>query len=163
MNQRLKGGIVFLFLGLLIFGGGAYSMYPQFYDVNNAEPVDAEIVSSEVDTNRPPGESDRKHYIEIKYTFQYEGESHASWQVYPGGRSNQTSWSNANSLQSEYSAGDSVTAHVVDGDPEQAFLVKSSPPLTHYLIPGVGAVMMLLGALNVVQGIRGVGPLAGDD
>jgi hypothetical protein len=153
MNQRLRGGVAFLVLGLLFFGGGAYSMYPQLYDVNNAEPVNAEVVSSAVDSDRPPGENDRRHYVRITYAFEYEGDVYTSTRVFPGDRGNETSQSTAESLQEEYSAGESVTAYVVDGDPERAFLVNSGPPYAHYLIPGFGAVVALVGALGLLQSV----------
>lgn len=158
MNQRLRGGLVFLLLGIAAAAGGGYMAYPHVEDTSNAVTVDAEILGTDTYTIRPAGESDRQYYANVTYRYTYDGTEYTSDTLFPGNRDEQVSRSRAEEIANDYTAGDQVTAYVVPDDPERSYLIESSMPWWYYLIPGVGVLMALAGLLNVVQGIRGVGP-----
>ncbi len=75
------------------------------------------------------GESDREYYASVTYRY-----------------------------TDEYAVGDRMTARVVSTDPERSYLIEAAMPWWYYLIPGFGTLLALAGLLNVVQGVRGVGP-----
>lgn len=158
MNQRLRGGLVFLLLGIAACAGGGYVAYPHVEDTSNAEAVEAEILGSNTYSTSPAGESDRNYYANVTYRYTYDGREYTSDTLFPGNRDEQVSRDRAEEIASEYAVGDRVTAQVVSTDPERSYLIEADMPWWYYLIPGFGALLALAGLLNIVQGIRGVGP-----
>lgn len=158
VNQRLRGGLLFFVIGAAILAGGAYVALPHVQDVNSAEPVDAEVLGTDTYSTSPAGESDREYYANVTYRYSYEGAEYTSDSLFPGNRDEQVSRSRAEEIAGTYAAGDSVTAQVVPDDPTRSYLIEADMPWWYYLAPGFGALLVLAGLLNVVQGIRGVGP-----
>ena len=158
MDQRLRGGLVFLVLGVAILAGGAYVALPHVQGVNSAEPVEGEVLGTDTYSTSPSGESDREHYANVTYRYTYEGTEYMSDSLFPANRDEQVSRSRAEEIAGMYAAGDSVTVQVVPDDPTRSYLIEADMPWWYYLAPGFGALLALTGLLNVVQGIRGVGP-----
>lgn len=149
---------MFLVLGAGIFAAGAYVALPHVQDVTGSESVEAEVLAADWHGNSPPGEQGTNYYVDVRYRYTYDGAEHTSESVFPGNRDGQVSRSRAEAIAGDYAAGDTVTANVVPGDPPRSYLVETSVPWWYYLAPGFGALLVAAGLLNVVQGVRGVGP-----
>lgn len=163
MNRRLKGGLVFLVLGAAFFAAGAYPAYQYHQTVSSAEPVTAEVVSSDYDRMTGSSSGDQEYYVNVTYTFAYEGETYTSDREFSSERNGNLRRARAERISENHAPGDEVTAHVIPGNPEKSFLIKEERPYWHYLIPGFGALLAILGAINLVQGVRGVGPMTSSD
>lgn len=154
---------MFLFLGVAIAAGGAYPIYDYQQTVDRAEPVDGEIESSDWERNYEPSEEGKDYSVSIEYRFTYEGTEYTSNEVFPDGRNGELSMSRAQTVAGNHPEGEEVTAYVVDGDPRDTYLVQNGIPWWYYPIAGFGLLLASLGGFNVVQGIRGVGPMTSDD
>lgn len=116
------------------------------------------MLGTDTYSTSPSGESDREHYANVTYRYTYEGTEYMSDSLFPANRDEQVSRSRAEEIAGMYAAGDSVTVQVVPDDPTRSYLIEADMLWWYYLAPGFGALLALTGLLNVVQGIRGVGP-----
>ncbi len=163
VNQRLKGGVVFLVLGLGFLVGGGYPAYEYVQDSQASEAVDAEVLASDYGRITGSSAQDNEYYVDVTYRYTYEGETYENDGVFLGGGNGELRRGRAEEVAENYAAGDAVTIYVVDGDPGNTYLVRQDMPYWYYILPGIGLILASLGALNVVQGVRGVGPLSGGE
>lgn len=163
MSQVLKGGILFLAVGVVCIVGGASPIYDYQQSVDRAEAVDGEILSSDWERVSNPSDEGTDYRVEITYRFTYEGTEYTRDEVFPDGRNGGLSRSSAESTAENHPAGDEVTVYVVDGDPEDTYLVQDGLALRYYLLPAFGVLLSFLGAQNVVQWARADATGASDD
>lgn len=158
MNQQLRGAVFMLLVGTAIVGGGGYLLYAEHQETIRAEPVDAEVVSTDWYSGSAPGEQSESHSVTIEYVYEYEGQEYESDVVYSGGSNSVDSEQAARETAAEYSAGDRVTAYVLPSDPAQAYLIERGPSLWEYGILAVGGFLLFVGLLNLGKQIRGTAP-----
>lgn len=161
VNRRLKGGLVFLVLGVGAMAIGGYWAYPHVSDTTFSEPVEAEIVSANWDSVST-SEGGQRHYVNITYRYTVDGDQYTDDTAFPDERNEVTSSARAEEIATNYSAGQRVTAFVVPSDPDRAYLIEAAMPWWYYGVPGFGALISGMGLLNLVQGIRGVDPYGPD-
>lgn len=156
-DSRIPVGFVALAIGLgMVVGTGAATYVAQ---VTVAEPVEAEVVSTDVTTVAcSVDETCRHDYLPVvTYRFTDGGEVHESDQVYPAG-DHAGSESRARAVADRYAPGDRVTAHVVPGRPGTAYLLTRGPPLAGTVFAVFGALLALAGANGIRQGLLGIDP-----
>lgn len=156
-DSRVLVGLLALAIGVgMLWGTGTVTYVAQ---MTVAEPVDAEVVSSEVTTVAcSVDETCRQEYLPVvTYRYSYEGETHTSEQVYPAG-DHAGSEARAEEVAASYSPGDQVTAKVVPGRPETAYLRGRAPPLAGTLFGAFGGLLALAGANGIRQGLLGIDP-----
>lgn len=158
MNQQLRGAIFMLLVGTAIVGGGGYVLYTDYQETNQAEPVDAEVLSTDWYSGSAPGEQSESHSVTVEYVYEYDGQEYESDVVFSGGENSVSSRNAAKETAAEYSAGDQVTAYALPSDPEQAYLIERGPSMWEYGILGFGAFLVFGSVLNLVKQIRGTAP-----
>lgn len=126
-----------LFVGFLIalafVVGGGYLWVAQSGPIDNYEPVEATVISSEVVSGT---EGDSKPAITYEYTV--DGRTYTSSNVLPG--PGESSAGDARTIVDNHPEGEQVTAYYNPKDPSESFLVKKRD----LFIPGV---MILIGGL----------------
>jgi hypothetical protein len=139
-----------LLLGLGAIGYGGYSYTAQTSALNAAEPVDATVVSTSVET------VDQRRGVAYRpratFNYTYEGETYTSSNVYPGPLPREFgSEADARAQLRGYEAGATVTAHVPSDAPGNAFLEveRSDKP---FLVIGFGALVVAGTTLSALRG-----------
>jgi hypothetical protein len=150
-------GVVAVVIGLAFAGAGWLYIVPYQADTNNAEGVDAVVVSSDViqGTN---AEGQATYAPSVTYRYTYEGVEYTSSLVFPGDVNPVSDQSRAREIAERYPTGEEVTAYVNTEDPESAFLIDRSAPLWFWAAPIIGLLSILYGVNSIVLGIRGVEP-----
>jgi len=130
-----------LIVGLGAMGYGAYSYSSQSAAVDDTETVDATIVSTSIERlNERRGTDDYSPQATFNYT--YEGETHTSSHMYPGGISHEfETREDARAQLAGYESGATVTAYVPTDSPGKAFLKHESSNKPLY-ITGLGAILV---------------------
>lgn len=154
-DSRIPVGLLAIAIGLALVVGTGFVTYA--LQMTIAEPVDAEVVSSNVTTDACSVDEscDVRYRPAVTYRYTYGGNTYTSDQVFPDG-GHVSGRARAEDVVSEYSSGDVVTAHVVPGRPGTAYLVKTRPNVVKALFAVFGAVLVLAGANTVVRSLRGV-------
>ena len=146
-SSRL-GIAVLLLVGLASMGYGVYSYDPQSAALDSTATVTATVTETSV-----VKDGGRTVSYEPRATFEYtyEGETHASANVYPGtlGKDFDTAEAAREAL-APYEPGETTTAYVPTDDPENAFLKheRSHKPL---LLIGAGAFFAMSSAYSAVR------------
>ncbi|SMO50064.1 DUF3592 domain-containing protein [Halorubrum cibi] len=150
----VRGGLLFLVVGLAIAGYGGYDYLQQQQAIETAEPVEAAVLETDVDSTSSTSSPDADYYPFVRYEYAYRGETYAATGVYPASvqRSYDTR-SAARDVVDEYEAGETVTAYVTPDSPGDAFLrrQRSNAP---FLAVVIGAVLALLGGRSALRGRR---------
>lgn len=146
----VRGGLLVLVVGIAIAGYGGYDYLQQQQAIETAEPVEAVVLETDVDSTSSASSPDVNYYPYVRYEYTYGGETYTATDVYPASvqRSHDTR-SAARSVIDEYEVDGTVTAYVTPDSPDDAFLRKqrSNDPL---LAVGIGAIVALLGARSVL-------------
>lgn len=156
-SQYVVVGVVALVIGLAFAGASWNYILPYRQDTQNAQAVDAEVVSSAV-TEGYNSENQRVYGPHVVYRYTYDGTEYTSDSVFPGDADAVSEESRARDIVEQYAAGDEVTAYVNRDDPERAFLIDQSAPLWFWLGPVVSGLLVLYGGYSTVLGLRGVDP-----
>ncbi|MGB9951181.1 DUF3592 domain-containing protein [Haloarcula marismortui] len=150
LSQR-SALLLLLAVGLLGFGG--YDYVQQSQAVDNAVPVQATITDSSVD--RMDGGRGIDYEPEIRYTYQYQGETYTSEQVFPStGVRTYSDRSRAESVVDSYEPGTTTRAYVSPADPDGAFLIRERTPFPLRAIAAGG----VLAAIGVLSGLGAKNP-----
>jgi len=160
MNQQLRGAIFVLLFGTAILAGGGYFLYTEHEETTRAEPVDAEVLSTDWYSDPGSGEDPDVHTVTVEYAYTYDGQAYESDVVFSGGSNSVNSRQAARETAESYAAGDRVTAYVLPSDPGRAYLIERGPSLWEYGILGFGAFLVFAGVRNLVRCIRGTGRVA---
>ena len=135
--------LLLLAVGLLGFGG--YDYVQQSQAVDNAVAVQATITDARVD--RMEGGRGIDYEPEIRYTYQYQGETYTSEQVFPStGVRTYSDRSRAESVVESYEPGATTRAYVSPADPNDAFLVRERTPWPLRAI-AIGGFLSVIGVL----------------
>jgi len=135
--------LLLLAIGLLGFGG--YDYVQQSQAVTNAVTVQATITDASVD--RMEGGQGIDYEPEIQYTYQYQGETYTSDQVFPStGIRTYSDRSMAESVVEAYEPGTTTRAYVSPAAPSDAFLIRERTPWPLRAI-AVGGFLFLVGVL----------------
>ena len=125
--------------------GGGWVLDASVRDrVENAEPVDATVVSSGLD-ERESGYSDDV-VLQVTYEYRYDGREYRSENVIGGAADTMNLETEARAVIAEYDAGETVTAWVPSAAPNQAFLEPASDPHSTVGRAGVLGGVALVGA-----------------
>lgn len=148
--QSYRAAAIMLVVGLGIAGYGAYDYVQQSQAVSDAVEVDAEVVSTSVESVSVSSSPGADYKPTVEFTYEYEGTSYTSTNVFPAEIS-QTydTESAARDVVGEYEQGTTVTAYVDPGDPNGAFL-KNSPSNTPLIFVGIGLVFAVVGGRSVL-------------
>jgi hypothetical protein len=135
--------LLLLAVGLIGFGGYDYAQQSQA--VNNAVAVQATVTDARVD--RMDGGRGIDYEPEIRYTYQYQGETYTSEQVFPStGVRTYSDRSSAEAVVESYEPGTTVRAYVSPADPTDAFLIRERTPWPLRAI-AVGGLLSVIGVL----------------
>lgn len=139
-------------VGLIALGG--YAIFDHYQETSASEPVDATVISSEVDS-RYDADQNRVYNLIVTYEYTYNGEEYTSNSVYLRNKEI-SSRSIAGGVVSDYSAGDETTAYIQPDDPDNAYLRDGGYPLGGILllIP-LGGFLLLLGMKKTGTALRG--------
>ncbi|WP_066416358.1 DUF3592 domain-containing protein [Halorubrum aethiopicum] len=150
----VRGGLLFLVVGLALAGYGGYDYLQQQQAIETAEPVEAVVLETDLDSTSSASSPDVDYYPFVRYEYAYRGERYTATGVYPASvqRSYDTR-SAAREAIEEYETGETVTAYVTPDSPGDAFLRKqrSNAP---FLAIGIGAVIALMGGRSALRGRR---------
>jgi hypothetical protein len=150
----VRGGLLFLVVGLAIAGYGGYDYLQQQQAIETAEPVEAAVLETDLDSTSSASSPDVDYYPFVRYEYAYRGERYTATGVYPASvqRSYDTRSAAADVID-EYEPGETVTAYVTPDSPGDAFLRKqrSNAP---FLAIAIGAVVALMGGRSALRGRR---------
>ena len=122
-----RKSVYLLLLAVALVGAGGYSYVQQGQAVDTAVTVQATVDSAQVE--RIDSRRSIDYEPEIKYTYEYQGETYTSEQVFPGPTIRTYSdRSNAESIVRSYEPGTTVQAYVRPSAPGDAFLVRERTP-----------------------------------
>jgi len=156
--QVTKGTIIIVLVCLAGITFGGYDYVQQSEAVNDAVTVEATIEEASVSQSESRGSSD--YYVEIEFTYQFQGTQYTGDQLFPGSISQSyDTRSDAQSAIEPYEAGETVTAYVDPESPSEGFLERQTitSPFEFVAIGGFG---LLLTALNAI-GVRKPGTETG--
>lgn len=131
---------VLISLGLIGYGG--YSYMNQSAALSSSVEVNATIDSTGVE-EVDGGRGDLEFRPEASYTYSFNGTEYSSENVYPGNLA--PSFDSEERARLDLEEGDSVTAYIKKGSPENAFLKHESSNTPFFLI-GFGALMIAVTA-----------------
>jgi len=143
-NARWKQMAVLVLVGSAAAGGGWLLDSSVSARVENAEPVDATVVSSGLD-ERESGHSDDV-VLQVTYEYRYGGREYRSENVVGGAADTTNVESEARAVIAEYDAGETVTAWVPPAAPNRAFLEPASDPHSKIGRAGILGGVALVGA-----------------
>jgi hypothetical protein len=154
MNLRTIGLLVAVLVlgsgflvGLGLAGAGGYLWHDHNQAVETAEPTDAKIISSAVETDRM-GSGGPNYRPDVTYEYTVEGETHRSSNVFPTpGRLWRSDRSWARGVVADYPEGETVTASYDPEQPSSAFLVADRTPLIPLVLLGLGG-LLAVGSLT---------------
>lgn len=118
--------IMYIVILVAVVAIGLFGAVTSYLDYNSEKAeVDGTVISSEVDED-----SSRRgvsYTADITYEYSYNGQSYENDNIKPGAGSVSMSRTEAESLVSEYSEGDTVTVHVNENSPSTSWLVDELP------------------------------------
>lgn len=149
--QSYRAAAIMLVVGLGVTGYGAYDYVQQSQAVSDAVEVDAEVVSTGVESVSVSSSSGAEYKPTTEFTYEYEGTSYTSTNVFPAEVS-QTydTESAARDVVSEYEQSATVTAYVDPADPDGAFL-KNSTSNSPLIFVGIGVVFAAVGGRSLLK------------
>jgi hypothetical protein len=122
-----RKSVYLLVLAVALVGAGGYSYVQQGQAVSDAVTVQATVDSARVERIETRRGVD--YEPEIEYTYEYQGETYTSEQVFPGPTIRTYSdRSNAESIVRSYEPGTTVRAYVRPSAPSNAFLIRERTP-----------------------------------
>ena len=122
-----RKSVYLLVLAVALTGGGGYSYVQQGQAVSDAVTVQATVDSAQVERIKSRRSID--YEPEIEYTYEYQGETYTSEQVFPGPTIRTYSdRSKAQSVVRSYEPGTTVQAYVRPSAPSNAFLIRERTP-----------------------------------
>ncbi|GAB3323184.1 DUF3592 domain-containing protein [Haloplanus salinarum] len=122
-----RKSVYLLVLAVALVGAGGYSYVQQGQAVDDAVTVQATVDSAQVE--RIDSRRSIDYEPEIEYTYEYQGETYTSEQVFPGPTIRTYSdRSNAQSIVRSYEPGTTVRAYVRPSEPSNAFLIRERTP-----------------------------------
>lgn len=122
-----RKSLYLLVLAVALTGGGGYSYVQQGQAVSDAVTVQATVDSAQVE--RIDSRRSIDYEPEIEYTYEYQGETYTSEQVFPGPTIRTYSdRSKAQSVVRSYELGTTVQAYVRPSAPSNAFLIRERTP-----------------------------------
>ncbi|WP_324666212.1 DUF3592 domain-containing protein [Haloarcula sediminis] len=122
-----RKSVYLLLLAIALLGFGGYSYVQQGQAVDTAVTVQATVDSADVE--RIDSRRSIEYEPEIEYTYQYQGETYTSDQVFPGPTVRTYSErSQAQSIVQSYEPGTTVKAYVRPSAPGDAFLIRERTP-----------------------------------
>lgn len=149
----VRGGLLFLVVGLAIAGYGGFDYNQQQQALDAAEPVNATVLETGVETESTASSSSLDYHPTVRFEYTYQGERYTSTDVYPATvRPSFDTESAARDVIADYDVNSTVTAYTTADAPAEAFLrhEQSNGP---YLALGIGGVMALLGGRAVLRGL----------
>jgi hypothetical protein len=150
---------VLVLVGSAAAGGGWFLDTSVSDRIENAEPVDATVVSSGLDERESRYGDDV--VVQVTYEYRYDGREYRSENVVGGAPDTMSVESGARAVIAEYDAGETVTAWVSPGVPNRAFLEPAANPRSKIGRAGILVGVALLGA-GLLRGLfDGNGPTAG--
>nr|WP_305882745.1 DUF3592 domain-containing protein [Haloplanus ruber] len=145
-----RKSVYLLVLAVALIGVGGYSYVQQGQAINNAVTVQATVDSAQVE--RIDSRRSIDYEPEIEYTYEYQGETYTSEQVFPGPTIRTYSdRSNAQSIVQSYEPGTTVQAYVRPSAPGNAFLIRERTPWPSRA-SAIGGVLLCIAVL------AGLGP-----
>lgn len=153
----VRGGLLFLVVGLVLAGYGGYDYLQQQQAIESAEPVEAVVLETDVDATKPTSSSSVEYSPYVRYEYTYRGETYGATGVYPASvRRSYETRSAARDVIDDYEVGETVTAYVTPDSPGDGFLrtERSNAP---FVAVGIGAALALLGGRSVLRGRRAAG------
>lgn len=155
MNQQNRAGhnsTTRLFLGLLVavafVVGGGYLWAAQSGPIDDYEPVEATVISSEVVSGT---EGDSKPAITYEYTV--GGRTYTSSNVLPG--PGESSAGDAHQIVDNHPEGKQVTAYYNPENPSESFLVKKQDLFIPAMMIVLGGLVALVFGWTLVDRFRG--------
>ena len=122
-----RKSLYLLVLAVALVGAGGYSYVQQGQAVDDAVTVQATVDSAQVERIETRRGVD--YEPEIEYTYEYQGKTYTSEQVFPGPTIRTYSdRSNAESIVRSYEPGTTVRAYVRPSAPSNAFLIRERTP-----------------------------------
>ena len=122
-----RKSVYLLVLAVALVGAGGYGYVQQGQAVDDAVTVQATVDSARVE--RIDSRRSIDYEPEIEYTYEYQGETYTSEQVFPGPTIRTYSdRSSAESVVRSYEPGTTVRAYVRPSAPSDAFLIRERTP-----------------------------------
>ena len=122
-----RKGVYLLVLAVAFLGAGGYSYVQQGQAVGDAVPVQATVDSAQVE--RMDSRRSIDYEPDIEDTYEYQGETYTSEQVFPGPTIRTYSdRSKAESVVRSFEPGTTVRAYVRPSAPGDAFLIRERTP-----------------------------------
>ena len=143
-----RKALLMALIGLLVVGYGGYDYAQQSGALTDSVEVDAELTEKGVETTSGGSSSGVDHRPTVRFTYQYEGTSHTSTNVFPANiEPTYDTESRAESVLSGYETGETVTVYVPADDPDDAYL-KHEASNTPLIAIGIGALLALFGGVS---------------
>ena len=143
-----RKGVYLLVLAVALVGAGGYSYVQQGQAVGDAITVQATVDSAQLE--RIDSRRSIDYEPEIEYTYEYQGETYRSEQVFPGPTiRTYSNRSEAQSVVRSYEPGTTVRAYVRPSAPSNAFLIRERTPWPTQAL-AVGGVLL---GLVVLAGV----------
>jgi len=144
--------VIVLFLG--IFGGIGFIQTVQHnIDVQENEPVEATILSTDIDVRET--DDDTEYNPVITYEYEVDGETYTNDNTFPGGF---TRWlgsrSSAEDVVSNHPEGATVTVYYRPGNPGKSYLTNNGWPGFWWAGAGYAVVATLTGGWLIWLGFR---------
>ncbi|ELY62968.1 DUF3592 domain-containing protein [Natrinema versiforme] len=150
----VRGGLLFLFIGLAVTGYGGYDYFQQEQAIDTAVSVDATIIETGVESDSTGSSTSTDYYPTVRFEYTYQGQSYTSTNVYPATvRPSYDTQSAAMDVVDEYETNSTATAYIPPESPGDAFLKnqRSNGPV---IAVGIGVISMLFGGRSLFIGYR---------
>ena len=125
----------------------------------NAEEVDATVLSSDLVDNRDLGDDDDgsdRFTVRVEYRYTHDGQTYTSENFCPGAGSGCKPSSDFRTDMEEFLAdypeGETVTAYVPPGDPSNAYLIDTGPSPAYLGVAAFGVLLIVLGVWRIATG-----------
>lgn len=159
-DSQSSNPAIALLIGVLIMAGGGYLYYDGMQATDNAETIDATVVSTSVTeqsgSTGTGADSDDGYSVFVRYRYSYEGETYTSTSMCPGAGSacvpSSDSRAEMEEFLEDYPEGETVTAYVSPSNPSNAYLIDKSPSLIYLGVSAFGLVFVLFGVWEFVGG-----------
>jgi hypothetical protein len=137
-----RKSVYLLVLAVILIGAGGYSYVQQGQAVDDAVAVQATVDSAQVERIDSRRSIDYKP--DIEYTYDYQGETYTSEQVFPGPTVRTYSdRSKAESIVRSYEQGTAVQAYVRPSAPGDAYLIRERTPWPARAV-AIGSVLLCI-------------------
>lgn len=130
--------------------GGGYLWVAQSGPIDNYEPVEATVISSDIDSTTEGGTQP-----DITYEYTVDGRTYTSSNVFPGPGDH--SGGSAHRIVDEHPEGKQVTAYYNPEDPSEAFLIEDRSVLIPAMMIGIGGLVAVVAGWTIRERFRGTG------